>query len=195
MNQNRRLLEETTRMKKLMSIKDVNVVSEETAESKLNTYFNDFHNATRMWGTNWDKIIAVLNQIPDKKTFIDFVNLYNKKTRSTFWYTIIDEGDSGNGADVFKIHQLLKSKFNIDTDPGLGGKSSLPAGQRPFEKKFKLINYNIGSSQQQAGYTQPQRDEDSGMIVTKTGPNATDFVVYNLFVNDSNSHSILIGEY
>jgi len=177
MNQNRRLLEETTRMKKLMSIKDVNVVSEETAESKLNTYFNDFHNATRMWGTNWDKIIAVLNQIPDKKTFIDFVNLYNKKTRSTFWYTINDEGDSGNGADVFKIHQLLKSKFNIDTDPGLGGKSSLPAGQRPFEKKFKLINYNIGSSQQQAGYTQPQRDEDSGMIVTKTGPNATDFVV------------------
>lgn len=177
MNLNRRLLEETTRMKKLMSIKDVNVVSEQTVDSKLNKYFNDFHNATRMWGTDWDGIISALNQIPDKKTFIDFVNLYYTKTRNTFWYTINDEGDSGNGEDVFKVHQLLKSKFNIDTDPGLGGKSSLPARQRPFEKKFKLINYNLDSSQQQDGYTQTMKDDDSKMIVTKTGPNATDFVV------------------
>lgn len=174
MKENRRLLEETTRMKKLMSIKDVNLVSEQTTD--VTKYILAFDKTYLGAGTNPDEMLKVLNTIPDRSTFFKFITEFQKKKGKAFQTVINDEFEDDNSEDAEKIQKLLKSKFNIDSDPGLGGNKSLPASQRPFLKKFKITNYNT-TPQQQAGYTQPQRDEDSAMIVTKTGPNATDFVV------------------
>lgn len=176
MNQNRRLLEETTRMKKLMSIKDVNVVSEQNYRTSTADFANTFIEKYSIPGTDIPGMISVLNNMTDKQRFIDFNNLLIQWKKGSFEDIINDEFEEDNSVEAVKIQQLLKSKFNIDANPGLGGSSSLSPRQRPFIGKFKITNFN-NTPQQQAGYTQPQRDEDSAMIVTKTGPNATDFVV------------------
>jgi hypothetical protein len=176
MKQNSRLLnEEISKIKKMMSIND-GVLSESSFKN-VDSSVSSFKMATTgMLGTNIDGIIAVLNNIPDRLTLFNFITTLQNKVGKSFQSIINDEFEEDNSADAEKIQKLLKSKFNVDSDPGLGGNPSLPARQRPFIKKFKITNYN-STPQQQAGYTQTMKDEDSAMIITKTGPNATDFVV------------------
>jgi len=179
MKQNNRLLnEEISKIKKMMSIKGGDVVSEQTtpAQDKIRGYIDAFFRAYSPLGTNINGIIAVINQIPDKLSFLKFITEFQKMKKKSFQSVINDEFEQDNSEDAVKIQQLLKSKFNIDVDPGLGGNPSLPARQRPFIKKFRITNYNT-TPQQQSGYTQAMRDQDSAAIVTKTGPNPTDFVI------------------
>jgi hypothetical protein len=175
MKQNSRLLnEEISKIKKMMSIKSGDVISEQTTD--VTKYILAFDKTYLGAGTDPDGMLNVLNTIPDRNTFFKFFNEFLKKKGKTIQSVINDEFEDDNSEDAEKIQKLLKSKFNVDSDPGLGGNKSLPASQRPFLKKFKITNYN-NTPQQQAGYTQAMKDQDSAMVVTKTGPNPTDFVV------------------
>ena len=111
MNQNRRLLEETTRMKKLMSIKDVNLVSEQTTD--VTKYILAFDETYLGSGTNPDEMLKVLNTIPDRNTFFKFINEFLKKKRKTFQSVINDEFEDDNSEDAEKIQKLLKCSILV----------------------------------------------------------------------------------
>jgi hypothetical protein len=142
MNQNRRLLEETTRMKKLMSIKGGDVILESSFKN-VDASVAAFGRASYgMLGTNIDGIMAVLNNLPNKETFISFNIAIKKNSGKTFEQHINDEFEDDNGPEALKIQQILKSKFNIDTDAGVTGTQYMNPRQRMFKKAFKITSLN-----------------------------------------------------
>jgi hypothetical protein len=174
MKQNSRLLnEEISKIKKMMSIKDGDVILERYTISDFVTRF--INNSDPNLSKN-DGILNLIN-LMDKTTFINFVVELNKKTGKNFNSYINLKFKDTDGADALKLQQILKSKFNIDTDASVSGNQYMNPRQRVFKKGFRITNYNTTPQQQQAGYTQAMKDEDSTKIVTKTGPNPTDFVI------------------
>jgi peptidoglycan hydrolase-like protein with peptidoglycan-binding domain len=174
MKQNNTLLnEEISKIKKMMSIKDGDVILERYTISDFVTRF--INNSDPNLSKN-DGILNLIN-LMDKTTFINFVVELNKKTGKNFNSYINLKFKDTDGADALKLQQILKSKFNIDTDASVSGNQYMNPRQRVFKKGFRITNYNNTPQQQQAGYTQAMKDEDSTKIVTKTGPNPTDFVI------------------
>jgi hypothetical protein len=172
MKQNSTLLnEEISKIKKMMSIKGGDVISEEVSGS-----INDIV-ARYVNNPNVDEILNLINSM-DREKFIEFVKALNKKTGKDFSTYINLKFIDTNGPEALKLQQILKSKFNIDADASVSGTQYWNPRQRKFLKKFRITNFNFNTTpQQQAGYTQAMKDEDSTKIVTKTGPNPTDFVI------------------
>jgi hypothetical protein len=179
MKQNSTLLnEEISKIKKMMSIKDVNVVSEQNYRTSTADFVNTFIQKYSIPGTDIPGMISVLNNMTDKQRFIDFNNSLIQLKKGSFEDIINDEFEEDNSVEAAKIQQLLKSKFNIDANPGLGGNPSLSPRQRPFIKKFKITNFNTIDPNKKDGLTSYMNTVDTGKErVVKTGPNPTDFVV------------------
>jgi hypothetical protein len=171
MKQNSTLLnEEISKIKKMMSLNGDDVISEEVSGS-----INDIV-ARYVNNPNVDEILNLINSM-DREKFKEFVNALIKKTGKDFSTYINLKFNATNGPEALKLQQILKSKFNIDADASVSGTQYWNPRQRKFLKKFRITNFNNTTPQQQAGYTQAMKDEDSTKIVTKTGPNPTDFVI------------------
>ena len=143
MKQNSRLLnEEISKIKKMMSIKGGDVISESSFQN-VDASVAAFDRASYgMLGTSTDGIMAVLNNLPNKETFISFNIAIKKKSGKTFEQHINDEFEDDNGPEILKIQQILKSKFNIDTDASVTGTQYMNPRQRMFKKAFKITNLN-----------------------------------------------------
>jgi outer membrane protein OmpA-like peptidoglycan-associated protein len=145
MKQNSTLLnEEISKIKKMMSLNGDDVILETTtpAQDKIRGYVDAFYRAYSPWGTNTDGIIAVLNQIPDKSTFLEFYYLLRNLKKRSFEEIINDEFEDDNGPEALKIQQILKSKFNIDSNASVTGTQYMNPRQRMFKKAFKITNLN-----------------------------------------------------
>jgi len=169
MNQNRRLLEETTRMKRLMTTKSNHVITEESKYTVSDTVTRFVNNSDPSETSINDGILNLLNSI-DRKTFLDFQVELNKRTGKNFNTFINSKFKDSDGADALKLQQILKSRFNIDSDASVSGTQYMNPRQRVFQKRFKITNYNS------TPVTNTNTDLGKERVV-KTGPNPTDFVV------------------
>ena len=106
MKQNGILLEETDRMKRLMSIKNDKVILKE-APLSIDDWVRGFENSAG------DNTIDHLSKM-DKPTFVSFMDTLKSKTGQDFNYHINTKFDSSDGEEVIQLQNLLKSKFNID---------------------------------------------------------------------------------
>lgn len=141
MNRKINLTEELSRIKTLMTIKNDEVILEES--TNVDARVDAFKRASyEMLGTNIDGIMAVLNNIPNKETFISFNIAIKKNSGKTFEQHINDEFEDDNGPEVLKIQQILKSKFNIDTDASVTGTQYMNPRQRMFKNAFKITSLN-----------------------------------------------------
>jgi hypothetical protein len=133
-------------------------------QNTVNTdeYIRSFDRATLGAGTNIKGIISVINLIKDKASFINFYNTLKTKKGKTFDQIINSEFESDNHKEISEISKLLKTKFGVDSTPGVkyydrtrGSWKSLVSGNEydkvidmnpQFEKKFKITNFNASST-------------------------------------------------
>lgn len=173
MNRKINLTEELSRIKTLMTIKNDEVILEESKISVADLVTR-FSNAT-LSGTVYgnDKVFEIIN-LMDRVTFLNFVVELNKKTGKSFNAHINRKFNDSDGADVLKLQQLLKSKFNIDSNTSLTGNENMNARTRVFKKAFRITSFNQTIPQQPVADTNTDLGKER---VVKTGPNPTDFVV------------------
>jgi peptidoglycan hydrolase-like protein with peptidoglycan-binding domain len=208
MKQNSTLLnEEISKIKKMMSIKGGDVISESSFEN-VDASVASFKRATTgMLGTNIDGIMAGLNKLPNKETFISFNIALKKNTGKTFEQHINDEFEDDNGPEALKIQQILKSKFNIDTDASVTGTQYMNPRQRMFKKAFKITNLNTTDPNKKDGLSaymdttkEPIKDltqkqpEQTKQQVTTTSPQTFNDVVGGKGVLKKGMTSNAIGE-
>lgn len=156
MKQNGILLEETDRMKRLMSIKNDKVILKE-APLSIDDWVRGFENSAG------DNTIDHLSKM-DKPTFVSFMDTLKSKTGQDFNYHINTKFDSSDGEEVIQLQNLLKSKFNIDSNNGLSGNQYMSPRQRVFNKTFKIANANI-TDPNTANAEQNQTDAAAGQNV------------------------------
>jgi hypothetical protein len=89
-----------------------------------------------------DGFINVLNKISDREMLLSFLSELTKKTGKSFDGYINQEFTEADGPEALAIHRLLKSKFNVDSNPGVKGTDYMRDRQRVFQKKFKITNQN-----------------------------------------------------
>jgi hypothetical protein len=86
--------------------------------------------------------INVLNRISDREMLLSFLSELTKKTGKSFDGYINQAFTEANGPEALAIHRLLKSKFNVDSNPGVKGTNYMRDRQRVFQKNFKITNLN-----------------------------------------------------
>jgi hypothetical protein len=150
------LLEETDKMKRLMSIKNDKVILKE-APLSIDDWVRGFENSAG------DNTIDHLSKM-DKPTFVSFMDTLKSKTGQDFNYHINTKFDSSDGEEVIQLQNLLKSKFNIDSNNGLSGNQYMSPRQRVFNKTFKITNANI-TDPNTANAEQNQTDAAAGQNV------------------------------
>ena len=97
--------------------------------------------------------INVLNRISDREMLLSFLSELTKKTGKSFDGYINQSFTEADGPEALAIHRLLKSKFNVDSNPGVKGTNYMRDRQRVFQKNFKITNQNsptVGSRPDQA---------------------------------------------
>jgi hypothetical protein len=87
-----------------------------------------------------DGFINVLNKISDREMLLSFLSELTKKTGKSFDGYINQSFTEADGPEALAIHRLLKSKFNVDSNPGVKGTDYMRDRQRVFQKKFKITN-------------------------------------------------------
>ena len=207
MKQNSTLLnEEISKIKKMMSLNGDDVILETTtpAQDKIRGYVDAFYRAYGPWGTNTDGIIAVLNQIPDKSTFLEFYYLLRNLKKRSFEEIINDEFEDDNGPEALKIQQILKSKFNIDSNASVTGTQYMNPRQRMFKKAFKITNLNTTDPNKKDGLSaymdttkEPIKDltqKQPEQQLTNTSPQTFNDVVGGKVVLKKGMTSNAIGE-
>jgi hypothetical protein len=65
--------------------------------------------------------INVLNRISDREMLLSFLSELTKKTGKSFEGYINQAFTEASGPEALAIHRLLKSKFNVDSNPGVKG--------------------------------------------------------------------------
>jgi hypothetical protein len=150
------LLKETDKMKRLMSIKNDKVILKE-APLSIDDWVRGFQNSAG------DTTIDHLSKM-DKPTFVSFMDTLKSKTGQDFNYHINTKFDSSDGEEVIQLQNLLKSKFNIDSNNGLSGNQYMRPRQRVFNKTFKITNANI-TDPNTANAEQNQTDAAAGQNV------------------------------
>jgi hypothetical protein len=124
--------------------------------------------------------------------------------KRSFEEIINDEFEEDDSVDAVKIQQLLKSKFNIDSNSGLGGNPSLPPRQRIFKKSFKITSLNNTDPNKKDGLTaymdtvgEPVKNEPSTpekQVSTATSPQTYNDVLNGKGVLKTGITSPAVGE-
>jgi hypothetical protein len=105
--------------------------------------------------------INVLNKISDREMLLSFFSELTKKTGKSFDGYINQSFTEADGPEALAIHRLLKSKFNVDSNPGVKGTNYMRDRQRVFQKNFKITNQNsptVGSRPDQAPVNKTTKD-------------------------------------
>jgi hypothetical protein len=118
--------------------------------------------------------INVLNRISDREMLLSFLSELTKKTGKSFEGYINQAFTEASGPEALAIHRLLKSKFNVDSNPGVKGTDYMRDRQRVFQKNFKITNSNgstVDSRPNQAPVNKTTKDLsciDKSLFSTKT---------------------------
>jgi hypothetical protein len=118
--------------------------------------------------------INVLNRISDREMLLSFLSELTKKTGKSFEGYINQAFTEASGPEALAIHRLLKSKFNVDSNPGVKGTDYMRDRQRVFQKNFKITNSNgstVDSRPDQAPVNKTTKDLsciDKSLFSTKT---------------------------
>ena len=147
MKQNSPLLEETDRMKSLMSFKKDIIFLEEQENGSFREFFKStvddlvkkFVENSKVYGAS--KVIETIRQM-DKETFFSFMDKLPSVEGKDFSKYINEIFKDSDGEAVIELQNLLKSKFNVDSDNSLSGNQYMRPRQRIFRKQFKITRTN-----------------------------------------------------